>query len=284
MNINGKVDLQSVFIKDPLYTEYVLSDISVEDALNILFCVKESSCDKTHSIDSFCPKCLKDTTFFSKDSDRQTFSNVSLSISSRSGGGFIKYLEDIGTFERIFYCPRALKDRNHDQTFLFKVLDGKIIKIGQLPSISDLATTDIEKYKKIDKDIYFELNRAIGLSAHGIGVGAFVYLRRIIEKYIVERKLQELTQAGQITVLDFENKRFSDKLMIIKSALPDFLINNPKIYSILSKGIHVLKEEECRSYFPLLRNAIEIILDEQIEQMEKINKNKKISQLLKDVK
>jgi len=163
-------------------------------------------------------------------------------------------------------------------------LNGKIIKIGQLPSIADLANTETKKYKKINQEIYTELNRAIGLSAHGIGVGAFVYLRRIVEKHIVQSELEKLSSANIIQEKDFENIRFTDKLAIIKDSLPDFLINNPKIYSILSKGIHELDEKECRTYFPVLRNAIEIILDEQIEKIEKEKKNRIISFQLNNIK
>jgi hypothetical protein len=277
MSTTEKIDIQSVFTTDPLYTEYDLNQISFDDAMNILFCVKKSNYDKTHAIDSYCTVCSKETTFYSRDSDEQMLINVVFSMSSSSGNGHIKALEEIGIFERLFFCPRALKDRNHDQTFLFKVLNGKIIKIGQLPSIADLATAETKKYKKINHEIYTELNRAIGLSAHGIGVGAFVYLRRIVEKYIVQKELERLSKANLIQEKDFDNIRFTDKLVILKDSLPDFLINNPKIYSILSKGIHELDEKECRTHFPLLRNAIEIILDEQIEQIEKEKKNQIIS-------
>ena len=164
------------------------------------------------------------------------------------------------------------------------MLNGKIIKIGQLPSIGDLANAETKKYRKINQEIYTELNRAIGLSAHGIGVGAFVYLRRIVEKHIVQSELEKLSKANLIKEKEFDNTRFTDKLAILKDSLPDFLINNPKIYSILSKGIHELDEKECRTYFPLLRNAIEIILDEQIEQIEKENKNRIISLQLNNIK
>lgn len=38
------------------------------------------------------------------------------------------------------------------------------------------------------------------------------------------------------------------------------------VYAILSKGIHELEEEECRRYFPILKLAIELILDQKIEE------------------
>lgn len=62
--------------------------------------------------------------------------------------------------------------------------------------------------------------------------------------------------------------------------LPDFLVSNIKIYSILSKGIHELDEEECKKSFPILRQAIEMILDQQIEEKEQEVKRKIISDAL----
>ncbi len=38
------------------------------------------------------------------------------------------------------------------------------------------------------------------------------------------------------------------------------------MYSILSKGIHELSEEECLQYFKLMKIGIELILDEQLEE------------------
>lgn len=73
---------------------------------------------------------------------------------------------------------------------------------------------------------------------------------------------------------------FKEKIRLSKDKLPSFLVENTKIYSILSKGIHELDEEECKSFFPILRTAIEIVLDEEIEQKEKEKKNKLISDQL----
>ena len=42
--------------------------------------------------------------------------------------------------------------------------------------------------------------------------------------------------------------------------LPEVLINNTTIYGILSKGIHELSEEECRKYFPVVKECIYQIL------------------------
>ena len=38
------------------------------------------------------------------------------------------------------------------------------------------------------------------------------------------------------------------------------LVKNTTIYGILSKGIHELSEEECRKYFPVVKQCIYQIL------------------------
>ena len=56
--------------------------------------------------------------------------------------------------------------------------------------------------------------------------------------------------------------------------MPDTLIEIKSAYSILSKGIHELSEDEYLKYFDVLRGGIEIILDELLVQMEKEKKKK----------
>ena len=56
-------------------------------------------------------------------------------------------------------------------------------KIGQYPSVADLSFPELKDYRKVmSKDDDKELKRAIGLHASGIGIGSFVYLRRIFER------------------------------------------------------------------------------------------------------
>ena len=67
---------------------------------------------------------------------------------------------------------------------------------------------------------------------------------------------------------------------MLKDFLPDFLVENAYIYSILSKGIHELTEEECQQHFTPLRNSIELILDERLLNKEREEKSEQIRQKL----
>ena len=52
----------------------------------------------------------------------------------------------------------------------------------------------------------------------------------------------------------------SERVKMLDGYLPEVLINNTTIYGILSKGIHELSEEECRKYFPVVKECIYQIL------------------------
>ena len=51
-----------------------------------------------------------------------------------------------------------------------------------------------------------------------------------------------------------------NEIKMLGGYLPEVLINNTTIYGILSKGIHELSEEECRKYFPVVKECIYQIL------------------------
>ncbi len=90
-------------------------------------------------------------------------------------------------------------------------------------------------------------------------------------------KQEELLIEEKITQEDLAKSDFKGKINLAKDKLPNFLVENKKIYSVLSKGIHELDENECKEYFPILRSGIEIILDEVIKRNEHENKIKLIA-------
>lgn len=295
MNKESTIDYEQILLKDPLFTEYPLEDADRMDLLNLLFYAKDKdSFNNLKIIDSYCTICKKDTTFTSEDSsenEQQELSNLVMSAgmySTFSGEKrkitLIEDLEKKCLFIRKFNCPRKPFDSAHSQIFIFRVIGTTLIKVGQHPTLADLSKEELKKYRKIDDETFSELNRAVGLSTHGIGIGSFVYLRRVIEKHILYPKIQELITEGIITAEQVSKSDFKEKIQLAKDKLPDFLVKNSKIYSILSKGIHELDEEECKGLFPILRTAIEIVLDEEIEKNEKAKKNKLISEQLNKFK
>lgn len=169
-----------------------------------------------------------------------------------------------------YYCTR---DRLHAILFDLIISDDKIIKIGQYPSVADLVIPEIAKYKSILGKQYREFSKAVGLFAHGVGIGSFVYLRRIIENLVFDRYNQVVDVLG-IKKEDFEHLKFDIKIETLKDYLPKVLVANKNVYGIVSKGVHELSEEECIEMFPCIRAGIELILDDLLAEKERKEKEK----------
>jgi len=168
---------------------------------------------------------------------------------------------------------RCTRERQHTILFDLIVTSEKIIKIGQYPSVADLLIPSIVKYKSILDKQFREFSKAIGLFAHGIGIGSFVYLRRIIEKLVFD-KFQQFSNELGVTAEEFEHLKFDDKIAVLKEHLPTVLVKNKNIYGIVSKGIHELSEDECLRMFPFIRTGIELILDDLLAEKERLEKEK----------
>lgn len=215
------------------------------------------------TFDSYCPECNSHSIF-----ERYWGQNKYISYES---AGWVNR----GVFSIEVMCTR---DRRHRLFFIFKAVEQSLQKIGQLPSIADLNLFDIKKYSKVLERKYFsELTKAIGLATHGVGVGSFVYLRRIFE-FLIEESHMKLSQEQAWDEEAYKKARMNEKIEMLSAELPDFLVENKSMYSILSKGIHELSENECLKAFPIIKVGIEIILDEKID---KVNKEKKLAEAKK---
>lgn len=149
-------------------------------------------------------------------------------------------------------------DEGHHLDFVVLTTDSSMMKIGQYPSVADMTFPELDAYKHIiSKQDRKELGTAIGLFASGVGVGSYVYLRRILERLVYQAK----EKAGDsIDGKEFKKARVGERIKMLEGYLPDILVKNTTIYGILSKGIHELSEEECRKYFPVVKECIYQIL------------------------
>jgi hypothetical protein len=162
----------------------------------------------------------------------------------------------------------------------YTVDDEKVIKIGQYPSIADFQIHEIKKYTKVlSKEKLREFTRAIGLAANGVGIGSFVYLRRIFESLIEEAHTIAKKDSGWNEEA-FLRARMADKIQILETHLPPFLVANKSLYGILSVGVHALNEEDCLAHFDTVRVGIELILDEKLEAFERKRKIEEAQQKL----
>lgn len=156
-----------------------------------------------------------------------------------------------------------------------------LMKVGQFPSVADIHIGQVKQYDKVlEKSILKEFTKAIGLAANGVGIGSFVYLRRIFEDLIYE-VLEEAKDL--IDIEAFKTQRMDEKIETLKNYLPPFIVENKQIYGILSKGIHELEEEECLAYFDCMRNSIELILNERLVQIEKKKKEEQVKKSIQEI-
>lgn len=216
------------------------------------------------TLDFHCPECGQHSVFNVRKNNYATNSHYS------------NY-----NFSLLFHCSR---NKAHQALFVFRAHKGILQKIGQIPSLADLAIPDLRKYRQVLGDERFkELTRAIGLTTHGVGVGAFVYLRRIFES-LIEGAHVDATRDSEWDEEAYTRARMDEKIGILKDHLPDFLVQNRGLYSILSVGVHTLSETECLGAFPAVRLAIELILDDLLEQHERQEKLKSAAKSLAALK
>jgi hypothetical protein len=257
-------DKQIVLVEDPIYTEYDLSDVSDEDFAR--FVLKEGA------VDAYCLECQRMSVFRiegagynyqEKAKEIPSFGIINIEAKcSRDGSGVFGKCS-----AKLLFC--FSRDYKH------------LTKIGQYPSKADLDFGSLDPVfsKELDKDLRQELGKAVGLKAHGIGVGSFVYLRRIFER-LIERAhsgatADELWNEEKEAL--YQKSRMSERIQLLNEYLPNRLVKNSSLYGILSKGIHELSEQECLSHFDLVQNAILMILKERHEERE-------YTQIVKDLR
>ncbi len=218
--------------------------------------LRDFLCGEHIQFDSYCIHCKMITPFKSiRASDHSD--NWLRATNS-------KVLED-GIFTLHMHCMRV---HFHIYSYIFKQAVDTIFKIGQFPSLEDIAYSDVQRFRSVLEPKYFsELHRAGGLMSHNVGIGAFVYLRRIFERLIFRHHEEFVKENGPID--GFDGFKMDQKIDALEATLPAALVGNKVIYGILSKGIHDLDEDTCKRYYPVVRAAIIAILEEDLQARDK---------------
>lgn len=226
------------YIEYPLYEEFTFPDGQDRQGWNIKYF--------GGTLDAFCPEC----------GAHSIFSHTPRSMSHDQDAWVHDHL-----FEVVLVCSR---EKKHQLYFLFRVRGRTMQKIGQFPSLASLNLYDVKQYSSVLKPEPFrELTKAIGLAAHGVGIGSFVYLRRIFEGLVEEAHMAARAEASWVEAT-YQQARMSEKIQLLASHLPTFLVENRVLYGVLSKGVHELSESECLAAFPAIKLGIEIILDAKL--------------------
>ena len=249
----------------PLYAALDLSDKKISK--KVYECVSYSG-----TIDAYCIWCEKESVFTTIERIYET--PIGATMRTPAEAPLVAWMKRSNGFNRVTHsCTR---DPNAHRYYAYYFKSGNFfVKIGQYPSGADFQIPQAAKYRKIlGEDQYKEFTRGVGLAAHGVGIGSFVYLRRIFENLIEEAHTLAVAK-GSFDEDTYIKARMDEKIQILKEYLPEFLVENKTLYSILSIGIHSINEGDCLSYFESVKIGIEQILDEKIEKLEKAQKAEK---------
>lgn len=236
----------------------------------------KSFLNKGTTIRTYCKDCKDNSVFNCKKSN---FVDISEQIikpipnASPQERILIQLIRNNKFINLVYDCA---KKEEHKYTYNLvlgcdvKNKDYYIMKIGQYPSYADIEIPNIKKYKKILGDEkYKEYKRAMALYSCNVGVGSFVYLRRIIEKLVLVDAYKEALKDDKGIKDKLNGKRFNEKMELLKEYLPDTLSDfEPYLYPILSKGVHEFKEEECLKYFMVVKGAIDLILSDILYKID----------------
>ncbi|MBE6034130.1 MAG: hypothetical protein E7222_05450 [Clostridiales bacterium] len=301
----GEVTVNDIFFKLQLYKKvkvdwknFVTKDITEvtdwENCITVGYEVCISSEVKTllqllswnYPIYGYCPHCKKNTAMNTHKNSTDDNIKIEESVWSYGDGAWededfedlseIKmkaYLSGLfkngGFHEKYFQCPMcrnifriSLKiDMTEDDELLIR-------KVGQYPTLRDFSEIYTNRFDKILKKRDIREDYIAGLTTHdeGHNIAAYVYLRRIIEKLMLQ--IYQNTDRT-LELQEFKARRFEDKIKELKDELPK-LLQDKRLYEIVSAGIHQLSEEECAEHYPVLLDAVELILiEEEKKQKEK---------------
>jgi len=217
------------------------------------------------TLDFFCPECGSHSVFrLAREAKYQDTSHVRNYI-----------------FELPFVCSR---NTGHQATFIFRAHLGVIQKIGQSPSLADIAIPDLRKYRPVlGPERFRELVRGVGLATHGVGVGAFVYLRRVFEWLIEQARVAVAVEPGWSEEA-YTRARMEERITLLANHLPEFVVKNRGLYGVLSIGVHTLTEKQCLDAFPAVKLAIELTLDDLLKTHERNEKLKFAAKSLEALK
>ncbi len=157
---------------------------------------------------------------------------------------------------------------------------GECYKFGELPTYGPPVSPKLIKLIGPDRDEFLKGRRC---ENQGLGVGAFVYYRRVVENQ-KNRILNEIIKVSEkigapeekLEILRnaIEETQFSKALDMSKDAMPESLLINGHspiklLHSALSEGVHALTDEQCLE----IAGSVRIVLGELSERL---------SQALKD--
>ena len=169
---------------------------------------------------------------------------------------------------------------------------GKCFKFGEFPEYGPPTPARLIKLIGPDREMFLKGRRC---ENQGLGVGAFVYYRRVVENQknrILDEVLKVAQKLGadgaQIQKLEAAKSevQFSKALANVRDAIPQALLingHNPLslLHSALSDGLHARSDQHCLE----IASSVRVVLAELSERLAQALKdeaelNKALSKLL----
>ena len=158
---------------------------------------------------------------------------------------------------------------------------GMCYKFGEFPEYGPLVPSRLIKLIGPDKDIFLKGRKC---ENQGLGIGAFVYYRRVVENQ-KNRILGEIIKVFEKISVPQEKidtlqtaineTQFRKALEMAKDVMPESLLMNGHspillLHRALSQGVHDLSDEECLE----LASTVRHVLGELSERLAAILKDK----------
>jgi hypothetical protein len=157
---------------------------------------------------------------------------------------------------------------------------GNVYKFGEYPVYGPPTPARLIKMIGPDREVFLKGRRC---ENQGLGIGAFVYYRRVVENQknrILDEIIKVATKIGapQDSLVKLNDAKqetqFSKALASVRDAIPQSLLINGQnplmlLHSALSDGLHDRTDEDCLE----IAQAVRIVLAELSERL---------SQALKD--
>lgn len=203
------------------------------------------------TFDCYCKGCGKETPFIVKG------------LKVHVAGGGLQHGDELSSPPLMFGLRAVCQRDLTTYMYCFQKIGSELFKIGQMPSMADISFGEL---KGIDASLdpldRKELGKALGLFSHDAASGAFVYLRRVFERMIGRAHERKASISGAVD--GFDGMRVDQKIDALKDELPEKVVRNSAVFSVLSAGIHELSDEHCKALFPVVK----VVIFQMLEQEE----------------
>jgi len=234
------------------------------------------------TFDAYCPKCNSSSTFSNKkDSYNAEWKENDEKTEDENAKDLLSKIDNKVLF---FSCAR---DPYHKIRIVLNAESwGKSIeKYGHFPSLDTAINDNLSKYDRYLPDDCKDLQFAVRLNNQGVFIGAFVYLRRVFERRIVQEFEDNKVSFSIDDNVFYKQYKMEQKISLLKEHLPKFVIDNKKtLYPLLSKGVHEWNEDECEKHYPMVYQSIILILDKVVAAVEQKEKEGNLTNAMTDLK